>query len=347
MPPFVSKRTGRSNAKALREAVWKKIPPSARETMTRLFSTDPQESLAALKVLEAHNPKSFLQLFKSLARSSDVHTANVAIGIIGMCGARKDLPFINRMMYSPLPKVRSHAIYTMAYCNEPESLEYLQERLKHADMQTRKSCVRAISYLKPREYELYAELSEHSPFKDSKRSLARIGQIKDGSTTVLLGGKLYDKAIIRGGTFKAMSGSKGSSFLLQGITPQSFEAWKKAFEHNWKDNGLAHNPIEPLLQKKGKYRAYKNKDGTYRVSTGVIHGTSLYLFTKKPAHNGEDRWATVREIKRQKTIIDSTLTQLKIKHSHDHPANYLVEMVEGKPRLYIIDFDAAFIENAA
>jgi len=346
MPPIAPKRISRVRPTSLRKTTLKKFPKSARETMTRLFSTDPRESIAALKGLEAHNPKSFLQLFKRLAMGSNAHTATVAIDMVGMYGTKKELPFINRLMYSHIPQVKDHAIYTMAYCNEPESLGYLQERLKHADLPTRKACVKAISFLKPRDYELYSELSESPWFKNNKRSIIRLGHQKDGSTTTLLGGKLYDKAIIRGGAFVVHSGKGKIVSVLQGIAPQSFEAWRKAFEFNWKKSGLAHNPIEPILRKNKKYRAYKNKDGTYRVSTGVIQGTSLHMFFRRAVSNGEGSWKITREIKRQKTIIDTTLAKLKILHSHDHPANYVIEMVEGKPRVYIIDFDAAFIEKA-
>jgi hypothetical protein len=344
MRPFVSKRMKTIDPTKLQEAIWKKIPINAKEAVEKVFSSNPKEALDALKGLDAVNPKSFLHLFRRLARSPDPHIAVNAIGLIGMYGERKDLSFINRLMYSHVPKIRNYAIMTMAYCNEPESLGYLKERLKRADIGTRKTCVKAISYLKPRDYELYSELSEHPKFRDSSKRVVRAGQIKDGSTTILLGGELYDKAIIRGGTHKIFVRGK-TEFILQGLKQEAVNAWKKAFEFDWKSKGLDYNPIEPILKKNGKYRVYKNRDGTFRVTAGVIQGTSLQMFFKKSVKENKGNWAIAREIKRQKEIIDSSLKDLGITHSHDHEANYVVEMVKGKPRLHIIDFDAAIIEK--
>lgn len=345
MQPFISKRANQINHTELVTSVLKRTPSEAKLHMAKILSGDAKLQLDALLEIDKVHPKKLVPLFKKLTRSTNINTARTAIDFVGHYGTRKDLPLINRLMYSPIFDVRIHAMYVMAACNEPESLGYLQERLKRADVQTRKYCVKALSLLKPRDFELYSELSESASFRDPKRTIIRAGQVKDGSTTVLLGGKIYDKAIIRGGTHDIFLSNGKRQFVLDGIPKEAFMAWRKAFEHNWENEGLTHNPIEPILKKNGKYRAFENKDKTLRVSVKVIQGRSMLTFLRAFGKEAETDWRVVMEAKRQKAVIESTLKKLNITHSHLHPANFIIEMVEGKPRVYLVDFDAALIEK--
>ena len=158
-------------------------------------------------------------------------------------------------------------------------------------------------------------------FKTKEGSIGiKRGELKKtGSRTILLGGSLLGKAIIRI------------------ISDKAFQGWKKAFEAKsvWKGLGFDYVPIEPILTTGGKLRAFKTKEGMWRVSTKVL-GLSLHRFMASQEYPQYKQELAVMEAN-----IEKGLNTLKIKHGHLHKSNFCIEMHEGKIRLYAIDFDQA------
>ncbi|MFA6268591.1 MAG: HEAT repeat domain-containing protein [archaeon] len=318
------------------EFVLTRAPAHLKPVFEKLVLGASHEKYLSAVHLGQNGSKKLVPLYRALAKSPNPKIAAEGIVLVGAFGTRKDLPFLNKLMYSEDPYLRYVAIDVLALRKDPRSLQYLMHRLKTADLKTRKECIRAIALYKPRDYELYSFLSESKEFKDPTRKVKIASQVKDGSTTVLLGGKFYDKVIIRGGPAVREFGELRIPYA-QGIKPEALEAWKKALEFDWKSLGLDHNPIEPILKKKGKYRIFKNKDGTYRASVGVIQGESAHTFMRKhivpaPLHD---------ELQHQINTITEGLNRLQINHSHDHLGNFVIKIVEGKPQVFLIDFDAA------
>ena len=144
---------------------------------------------------------------------------------------------------------------------------------------------------------------------------------KTGSKTILLGGKLVGKAIIRI------------------VSEPAFLAWKKAFEAKdvWKKAGFDYVPVEPILTKKEELRAYQTKKGNYyRVYTKVL-GISLGVFIDKTS---DEELITHLKLIKEK-IIDVLTKELNIEHGHMHDNNFCLDIEDYKIRLYLIDFDQA------
>lgn len=148
----------------------------------------------------------------------------------------------------------------------------------------------------------------------------RKGFDKSGSGTTLLGGSLKFNSIIRH------------------ITPKAFVAWQKIYENHelWRLSGFDYVPIEPI-------QSFKiNKSGTVDVSSGVL---DMDLFS----------WELMfeqfkAELEEDKEKIKSVLKKVNFKHGHDHEKNFCLRFYrdekgrvdfDRKPRLYMIDFDAA------
>ncbi|GEM_PF-2391621 len=155
-------------------------------------------------------------------------------------------------------------------------------------------------------------------FFDSKSSIVRREFEKTGSRTILLGGKLVGKAIIRI------------------VSEPAFFAWKSAFEakKEWKNAGFDYIPVEPILTKKEDLRAYKTKDGNYyRVYTKVLGlPFSRFVNTNQESSN---------ELIDAKNRIIQVLNALNIQHGHLHDNNFCVGVEDEKVRVYVIDFDQA------
>ncbi len=168
-----------------------------------------------------------------------------------------------------------------------------------------------------RSHRLYVGAKQWFFMRRTRGSLAEVPRQpfeKTHSRTVLLGGSLAGKAIAR-------------------IVPRNgFMAWKKAFEAKdiWQKAGFDYVPVEPIL------RAKKTKSGEYRVIAGVLQ-TNLEDFLL-----GEKGKKSAKMLARQKEKIKQVMRSLGIVNQHfEHNSDYCVEMHEGKPRLYAIDFDLA------
>ncbi|PIT93094.1 MAG: hypothetical protein COU06_01680 [Candidatus Harrisonbacteria bacterium CG10_big_fil_rev_8_21_14_0_10_38_8] len=143
---------------------------------------------------------------------------------------------------------------------------------------------------------------------------------KTGSQTILIGGELKDKVILRR------------------VPPTAFLAWKKIYENHqlWRDAGFDYVPIEPILS----YRP--NKDGLVDVYSGVLDLSLRVWLLKTTMFKGE--------LNEQKNRILSVLSDSRIKHGHEHGNNFCLRFFRDEngqpdfskvPRLYLIDFDQA------
>ena len=148
---------------------------------------------------------------------------------------------------------------------------------------------------------------------------------KTGSETVLLGGKLVGKSIVRV------------------ISRNAFAGWKKAF-----DAGI---PVEPVLKGKNDRLRFREimqdnprkgwKKGEVLVFSKVL-GPSVSAFLG--VSENKQRFESV--VREQQKKIESDLTRLSIKHGHLHDNNFCIHWEKdsaGKrfPKVYLIDFDLA------
>lgn len=181
-----------------------------------------------------------------------------------------------------------------------------------------------------RAHKLYRE--QEQTFLTSKAMIVRKELKKTGSETILLGGKLVGKVIIRI------------------ISEPAFLLWKKALEAKevWQKAGFDYIPIEPIFTKKEELRAYKTKKGNYyRVYTKVL-GMNLaeFIYQRDSLHNKKLIPQLNESLIEQLNVlcdrIETVLTEeLKIIHGHLHYQNFCVEIQDDKIRLYVIDFDEA------
>jgi len=183
--------------------------------------------------------------------------------------------------------------------------------------------------------------NENPEFFNKEKKIKRKKFAKTGSRTILLGGKLSNKAIIRV------------------ISETAFIAWKEALEaeEEWKKEGFDYIPVEPILKnKRGEYRAkkfkytrnhlikpkwwptgfelgYKEEGIYYRVITKVL-GPSLGRFIQF----SNDRTIN-SELESNAEKIRLILKKMRIYHGHTHEHNFCIEYYNNKPRVYVIDFD--------
>ena len=154
---------------------------------------------------------------------------------------------------------------------------------------------------------------------------------KDDSETTLLGKTLQHKLIMRH------------------VPPHSFLAWQRAFEawKFWQKKGFDYVPIEPIAS----YRT-NTKTGIVSVASGVLD-----INLEDWRRNFSSLF--VNQLEQQKDCILEALGDLGIYHSipganHDHSGNFVLRFFRNEddsidlshcPRLYIIDFDQAFIQE--
>ncbi|MEK6955667.1 MAG: hypothetical protein AABW52_03330 [Nanoarchaeota archaeon] len=166
-----------------------------------------------------------------------------------------------------------------------------------------------------RDQRLYSGVDDEK-FWDQKRNIVRKDFNKTGSETILLGGKLAGKVIIRV------------------VSERALLTWKKALESEiWKKEGFDYIPIEPILTKNGKLRAYKTVYGEYRVYTKVL-GPNLVSFLTNPENR---KYSKELYILRGKII--RALEEIEISHGHDHEFNFCISKEDDEIKLYMIDFD--------
>ena len=187
--------------------------------------------------------------------------------------------------------------------------------LRHYNQNYRIADILSSLSTETRDQRLYSGVDDEK-FWDKKRDIVRRDFNKTGSETILLGGKLAGKVIIRV------------------VSEKTFFAWKKALESDiWKKEGFDYIPIEPILTKNEKLRAYKTEYGEYRVYTKVL-GPNLVSFLTNPENQKYSRELYILAGK-----IKRALEEIGIKHGHSHEFNFCISNEDNKIRLYMIDFD--------
>lgn len=295
----------------------------------RLFELMAEDSDAevrrtALYILGELQSTKSIPLIEKKLEDKDSTVRKAALNALGRLTAKASIPLIEYLLDDTVAKVRAAAIYALTVLNSFKSAERIAPMRKDPAPNVCEAAQEfmriAISTVKG--HQLYREqiLSDDKPFFDSNARIVRREFIKTGSETVLLGGKLVGQVIIRI------------------ISEPAFLAWKKAFEAKevWQKAGFDYVPVEPILMKGNELRAYKTKDGRYRVYTKVL-GPSLNEYLQNISEP-EIKFRLNNNVNR---IITVLTLDLDIHHGHTHLKNFCVEIVDGKPRLYIIDFDQA------
>jgi hypothetical protein len=296
-----------------------KLSKKEQEAIHEIFGPDGLAITNGIWALGGLNSKASVPILKHFLKSSNRHIRVATLMNLSFLGEPKLLPTMAKLMYDKDIFVSCKAIELFGGLaqSEPLALKLLQKRSENSmDLQEIKSFKKALSVYTGDgiEHELYGGAHEINGFNDKKRKVVRDWQLKDGSGTVLLGGGLYGKATVR------VIGKYG------------LDAWKKAIKL-----GI---PVEPILKKNGRFRIAKNKDGSYRVSTGVLKGQSVYAFFRNKKHK-QFHW----EVSRQGREIIRQLDLNGIVHGHLHSGNMVVVMKQGKPKVYLIDFDQARAPN--
>jgi len=154
----------------------------------------------------------------------------------------------------------------------------------------------------------------------------RVMQGKTHQSTTLLGGRLFNRALIKG---------KRTPDHPKGYSADQLMYWLRSLNHDWKRAGWKYNPVEPILQKpNGRYRYSKNKDGSYRVSVGVVKGQNAASFLLTNSTEKEKKF-----VLDQMDRITKELKSIGVYYAHPKPDNFIVQKKLGRPRVYVIDFD--------
>lgn len=240
-------------------------------------------------------------------------------GIFGLTRlqSRKSILLIEQLLRDPYFTVRLHAVEALDILGY-DNLKTIRPMLEDPSLDVKIAAAKFfynrtgdLSY-----HRLYQELSSEGnrrffePGKTGTLGFVRRRKFeKTGSRTVLLGGKYTGKIIVRI------------------IKEESYNAWKKALESDiWEKEGFDYVPVEPIIR---AYPFRGKKRVMYRVFAGVIDGHTL----ARSLYRG-DLSSTV-------TKIQKALIKIEVWHGHPHERNFVVAMHEGKPRLYLIDFDQA------
>ncbi|MFA6895704.1 MAG: hypothetical protein WC242_00620 [Candidatus Paceibacterota bacterium] len=257
---------------------------------------------------------------------------------------REELALLTEMTVTRLRKeLESPDIETWKMFTEHSHLFPTEERvnliksgLNNQNIEIQKMAVKIIKYMPKKERDAFLDLIAEKGLADEiikphlyekkdidKKKFSRQAFEKTGSETILIGGDLMGKTIIRQ------------------IEPKAFLAWKELYNDYafWQEQGFDYVPIEPI-------QSYKlNENGLVDVFSGVLdislgewrRDLELDRFTPK--------------LQEQKNKIRQVLDKRGIKHGHDHhDYNFCLRFFRdenGKPdlkrmpRLYLIDFDQA------
>ncbi|MFA6064444.1 MAG: HEAT repeat domain-containing protein [archaeon] len=317
--------SGRRRTKIISEdirngPVYAAFSTKEKELFRNLSNPSLEEVLSSIQKLGDSKNHRLLPLFWAMLKDPNPRIRVEGMMAAGYLGKPKDLPRLGKMLYDKSPLVQHYAIelFGVIASEHKQALPFLLNRAsKGMDLQITKSMKRALSISKyfPPEYEIYAGAERNSKFIDPTKNIARRWQLKDGSSSVLLGGRLFKKA------------------RIVTIDKKALNAWELA-----QKSGI---PVEPILEKGGKLRVRKNPDGFYNVSAGIIDGQSLFTFIRA---KGSRKW--LAELRKQIGAIKDKLTEIGVAHGHEHSGNYVVKMENGKPKVYLIDFDAAQIKKS-
>jgi hypothetical protein len=228
-----------------------------------------------------------------------------------------DLRDISSKLLSDIPEGRASGIRYLARGYPLLAKPVLEAFLRDPTILVRTQAKVMLAHIEPREgHELYGRALKYASFGDEKRRIVRVFQDKPEGNTVLLGGKLRGKAVIK--------------FMH----PENVKAWKRAL-----DSGL---PMEPLLRNKdGTIRHRIRKDGRVAVSVGVLKGPSVEAFFQDSGNMKR----YLRIVEGQISWIKRSLIRIGVIHNHPNRRNFVVVWEKRRnhpyPKVYLIDFDKA------
>ena len=274
----------------------------------------------AVQALVSLGSKRSIPLIEGVLKNSDNRMKEVVIWALGALGSEKSIPLIKNMLNNPDPGVKVSVVRALGALGSKKSIPLIKNMLNDHDPGVRVSAVWALGALGSKlSTELYQKHLLDPKFMDSTKRVVWRGQEKTGNRTILLGGMLRDKAVIKI------------------MTQSQVEIWKRVME--------AGVPVEPILKKRGGYRITKiNKGpekGKFRVSTGVLQGPSARIF-----FNHKENEKHVLQVKMQIENIHKKLNELGIIHGHENLGNFVVVMQNNRPIVYLIDFDLALSKVA-
>lgn len=269
-------------------------------------------------------------------KNKESHEREKALSFLYHSRLNVPVPLMEQMLKDPSERVKTYAINILAQINSKSSTPVIEQMLRDSSNTVRVTAAESL-------YHLSGNMKYHILYRDITASqdsrfhvLGNQGTLgvvkrrefdKTGARTVLLGGNLVGKVIVR--------------IVSEG----AFLAWKKAFEadESWTKAGFDYTPVEPILMKNGKLRAYKFKSQKYtfyRVFTRVIAGPSLAeALMHKENFNLNQSQANALEKTQLKIIL--VLGNIGIIHGHLHSDNFVVEIDSDGPRLCVIDFGEA------
>jgi hypothetical protein len=250
----------------------------------------------------------------------------VAIECLQKEGVPPNVNDLMKLVKSDNPYAQWRSVSILGDLGVKKAIPLLKKALASTDSLTRSSAHFALDKLGV-PLKLYQGHNLDPAFTRPKKGfIPRAVQAKSHQSTILLGGSLFNKALVKGKRIRGHS---------TGYTQAQLDYWLKALNHDWKRAGWKYNPVEPILKKpNGKYRYYKNKDGTFRVSAGVIRGQNAgsFLLTN---NSKESKDFVMGEMNK----IVAELKGIGIHYAHPKPDNFIIQRIGKKLRVFIIDFD--------
>ncbi|NYZ78019.1 hypothetical protein H0N96_01285 [Candidatus Micrarchaeota archaeon] len=271
------------------------------------------------------------QLARILKYNKDAETWRVIARIIPKIG-KKDLWELFKtglpetLKLNPSPKALENAVKIMPLLHKGVRVslfEYGVPKLLESNPsneEVKKSIENAAEYLKRHDSSFFhSKVAVENLGRLSVEEVKRLSFFKPELQGHL---KIYSDKLI------PLSG-KLENIIIRIIKPSAFEAWKHAFE-----KGV---PVEPFcVGKRGIiYSKFKDETGEERVRVFTRYAgerTRDYLL-KNPR----------QELKVEKQIkaIVKRLEKIGVEHGHPHLENFVVEPVNGKPLVRVIDFSLA------
>lgn len=277
--------------------------------------------------------KLILQTIKDGLKNPDVEIQKISAEMIEYVSEEDKVSLIREGFYNPNPEVQKVIISIIKFVSEENMAPLIKEGLNCPDFEVNKVSAEMIEYISKKEkddlfvlaiakglgnYLIQTPLYKKGDITNEKFSRTKFA--KTGSETILLGGDLKEKTIIRE------------------VQPQAFLAWQELYENwkLWQQNGFDYVPIEPIQS------FILTETELVRVYGGVLD-LSLRIWEDRT-----DRF--VQELYDQKVAIEKVLEDQHIIHGHMHRRNFCLRFFRDEhnqpdftrcPRLYLIDFDQA------
>ncbi|MFH0714715.1 MAG: hypothetical protein V1977_03080 [Candidatus Diapherotrites archaeon] len=227
-----------------------------------------------------------------------------------------------RNLESTNAAIRQDALSTIDHQLSKREMKAVMTRFNDDSFWVRKQAARVLEIFGGVPFaELYGKHILDEDMSNAGKKIVRRTQEKIEKNTILLGGGLKGKA------------------LIKMMKTENVAAWLRLLS--------AGVSVEPILKdKSGRFRIYKLKNGDFRVYSGVLKGPTLSAFLKNPANR-----KFKERLESQKKEILSKAKALNVEHGHAYDWNFIVLMDKNSekrnsvPKLYLFDFDKAFVRK--